>query len=62
MVTYALLLILLMLFRPQGLFGTRELWDLPFFRRLALGRARAGGAGPAAVPGDRVGGAGGGRA
>ncbi len=23
-----------MLLRPQGLFGTRELWDMPLFRRL----------------------------
>ena len=35
MVVYALLLIILMLTRPQGLFGTRELWDLPIFRKLA---------------------------
>jgi branched-chain amino acid transport system permease protein len=34
MVVYALLLIVLMLTRPQGLFGTHELWDLPLFRRL----------------------------
>jgi branched-chain amino acid transport system permease protein len=40
MVVYALLLIVLMLTRPQGLFGTRELWDLGFVRRLR----RAGGA------------------
>jgi branched-chain amino acid transport system permease protein len=33
MVTYAALLILLMLTRPQGLFGTSELWDLPIFKR-----------------------------
>jgi branched-chain amino acid transport system permease protein len=33
MVVYALLLIALMLLRPQGVFGTRELWDLPFLRR-----------------------------
>jgi branched-chain amino acid transport system permease protein len=39
MVVYALLLIVLMLTRPQGLFGTRELWDLGFVRRLR----RAGG-------------------
>ncbi len=35
MVVYALLLIILMLTRPQGLFGTRELWDLPLFRKLS---------------------------
>ncbi len=34
MVVYALLLIALMLLRPQGIFGTREVWDLPLFRRL----------------------------
>jgi branched-chain amino acid transport system permease protein len=34
MVIYAVMLIALMLLRPQGLFGTRELWDLPLFRRL----------------------------
>jgi len=46
MVVYALLLIALMLLRPQGLFGTRELWDLPLLRRLPWMRARAA-AGPA---------------
>jgi branched-chain amino acid transport system permease protein len=34
MVVYALLLIALMLLRPQGIFGTREIWDLAIFRRL----------------------------
>jgi branched-chain amino acid transport system permease protein len=34
MVLYAILLIALMLTRPQGLFGTRELWDLAPFRRV----------------------------
>jgi branched-chain amino acid transport system permease protein len=48
MVVYALLLIALMLTRPQGLFGTRELWDLPLIRRLPWMRARAGAA-PAGV-------------
>jgi branched-chain amino acid transport system permease protein len=33
MVMYALLLIVLMLTRPSGIFGRRELWDLPPFRR-----------------------------
>ena len=28
MVAYALMLVVLMLARPQGLFGTAELWDL----------------------------------
>jgi branched-chain amino acid transport system permease protein len=51
MVAYALLLILLMIFRPQGLFGTRELWDLAIFRRFGFARERAGGGGapPTAV-------------
>ena len=34
MVSYAILLILLMLTRPQGLFGTHELWDLKILKRL----------------------------
>ena len=35
MISYALLLIIVMIVRPQGLFGTRELWDLfrPRLRR-----------------------------
>ncbi len=45
MVVYAALLIALMLLRPQGVFGTRELWDLPLFRRLARLRPAAAGAG-----------------
>ena len=58
MVVYALLLIVLMLLRPQGLFGTRELWDLPFLRRFLRARglpvpARAAGAPPTAVRDDR---------
>jgi branched-chain amino acid transport system permease protein len=54
MVVYALLLILLMLTRPQGIFGTRELWDLPLFRRLARRPALAGseGASPTEVRDD----------
>jgi branched-chain amino acid transport system permease protein len=54
MVAYAVLLIVLMLTRPQGLFGTRELWDLPVLRRIGLGRAPAGPAGgpPAGLPGE----------
>ena len=48
MVVYALLLVALMLLRPQGIFGTRELWDLPLFRRLA--RLRPAGAGGGASP------------
>jgi branched-chain amino acid transport system permease protein len=52
MVVYALLLVVLMLSRPQGLFGTREIWDLPLFRRLPRPRPLApasGGASPTAV-------------
>jgi branched-chain amino acid transport system permease protein len=43
MVIYALLLILLMIFRPQGLFGRRELgwsWLRPLSRRPAIGGRR----------------------
>jgi branched-chain amino acid transport system permease protein len=40
MVSYALLLIALMLTRPQGLFGTHELWDLPFIKRFSRTAAR----------------------
>jgi branched-chain amino acid transport system permease protein len=47
MVIYALLLVSLMLLRPQGLFGTRELWDLRPFRRLPRPRT----VGSAATPG-----------
>jgi branched-chain amino acid transport system permease protein len=61
MVIYALMLIVLMLTRPQGLFGTHELWDLPMFRRLPwrkLGvKSAAGGASPTQVRDDEVGGA-----
>ena len=35
MVAYAFLLIVLMLTRPQGLFGTHELWDLPHLQAAA---------------------------
>ncbi len=55
MVSYALLLVVLMLARPQGLFGTRELWDLPLFRRLPRPRrlaAESEGASPAEVRDD----------
>jgi branched-chain amino acid transport system permease protein len=45
MVVYAALLIALMLLRPQGIFGNRELWELPLFRRL-LGDRAAVAAGP----------------
>ncbi len=55
MVVYALLLVVLMLARPQGLFGTRELWDLPIFRRLGRPRRLApepAGAQPTDVRGE----------
>lgn len=35
---YGLLLVVIMLVRPQGLFGTRELWDLKPFKRIFGGR------------------------
>ena len=35
---YGLLLVVIMLVRPQGLFGTRELWDMGPFKRLFEGR------------------------
>lgn len=38
MVAYALLLIVVMLVRPQGLMGIREIWELPIFRRWLGGR------------------------
>ncbi len=52
MVVYALLLVVLMLLRPQGILGTRELWDLRFFRRVPRPRplaATPGGASPTDV-------------
>ncbi len=53
MVVYALLLIALMLLRPQGIFGTRELWNLPLFRRLFSPRLAApAGASPTQVRDD----------
>ncbi len=55
MVVYALLLIALMLLRPQGIFGTRELWNLPLFKRLfgpRLAAAGPAGASPTEVRDD----------
>ncbi len=55
MVVYALLLVVLMLLRPQGIFGTREIWDLRPFRRLPRPRTvapAAGGASPTEVRDD----------
>jgi branched-chain amino acid transport system permease protein len=43
MVVYALLLIVLMLLRPQGIFGTHELWDLKLFRKRGAKQAAPGG-------------------
>jgi branched-chain amino acid transport system permease protein len=55
MVVYAILLIVLMLTRPQGIFGHREIWDLPFFRRLLGGRlVPATASGPAPASPTRV--------
>jgi branched-chain amino acid transport system permease protein len=50
MVVYAALLIALMLLRPQGIFGTHELWDLPLFKRRAPRQDAAGKAGPGGAP------------
>jgi branched-chain amino acid transport system permease protein len=36
MPVYALALIIVMIVRPQGLFGIKELWDLPFWRRYVI--------------------------
>ncbi len=52
MVAYAVLLIAVMLLRPQGIFGTHELWDLPLFKRLFRGRLAA--AGPSGAPPTEV--------
>ena len=38
MVVYALLLIVMMILRPQGLFGVREIWEMGPFRRLLGGK------------------------
>jgi branched-chain amino acid transport system permease protein len=35
MPVYGILLVLLMLLRPQGLFGTKEIWDTRWFKRRA---------------------------
>jgi branched-chain amino acid transport system permease protein len=58
MVVYALLLIALMLTRPQGLFGTRELWDMPLFRRFVRKPLPAAAALPGAAGGGSIGGEG----
>ena len=33
-ILYAALLVIMMLVRPQGLFGIREIWEVPLFRRM----------------------------
>jgi branched-chain amino acid transport system permease protein len=38
LISYSLLLIIVMIVRPKGLFGTRELWELSIFRNLRRGR------------------------
>ncbi len=38
MIVYALLLVVVMIVRPKGLFGVAELWDLPPFRRKKGGK------------------------
>jgi len=43
LIIYALLLIIMMILRPQGLFGLKEIWDLRWARRL-LGKSSKGGA------------------
>jgi branched-chain amino acid transport system permease protein len=59
MVVYAALLIMLMLLRPQGIFGTREIWDLPIFRRRSrLAAAGPSGASPTEVRDDSTSGKG----
>jgi len=50
MVVYALLLIVLMLLRPQGIFGTHELWDLKLFKKRGAAKAAPGGAGAGGAP------------
>jgi branched-chain amino acid transport system permease protein len=40
MIVYALALILMMILRPQGLFGIRELWELSAWRRVFRRRLR----------------------
>jgi branched-chain amino acid transport system permease protein len=48
MIGYALILAGMMLFRPEGLFGLAEAWEVPAFRRF-LGR---GGSAPPQRPPD----------
>ena len=50
MVVYAALLIALMLLRPQGIFGTHELWDLKLFKRRAPPKPAPGAPGGGGAP------------
>jgi branched-chain amino acid transport system permease protein len=43
MPVYALALIVVMIVRPQGLFGIKELWETALWRRLFPGRGKLGG-------------------
>ncbi len=51
MVTFAVALVLMMILRPQGLFGVREIWDPHLWRWLGAGKKRAAAARPAAAEG-----------
>jgi branched-chain amino acid transport system permease protein len=46
MIIFAMALIIIMIFRPQGLLGVREIWDAslwrPVLRRLGWGRGQRG--------------------
>jgi ABC-type branched-subunit amino acid transport system permease subunit len=44
MVLYSLALILMMILRPQGIFGIHEVWDLPRLWRIGRGAAPKPGA------------------
>ncbi len=46
MIIYAILLIVLMIVRPQGLFGVREVWDLKVFKRRGGGLGGSAGGAP----------------
>jgi branched-chain amino acid transport system permease protein len=50
MVVYAALLIALMLLRPQGIFGTHELWDLKLFKRRIAPKPSPGAPGSGGAP------------
>ena len=46
LIVYALLLIVIMIVRPQGLFGVREVWDLKIFKRRGGGLGGSAGGAP----------------